>query len=288
MNGLWIHLLRPYRGWAALWLSCLLGLALVFRGIPYWALIAIASVSLARQSWQCRFVFRLVWRTRRFRRVSGRDIVLYHSSDLDEFEIIDELLNRSLVELKILEGQFELVLCRPVVVICFANCESIAAIGTGSGFAMPESNTVAISRNGFKFETVRHELTHLLSAKWDRMAPIFLTEGLAVWSQGTWWGQPVDEQAFVLIKEERQSLPDLLKTSHFYDDRHKDSSYILAGSFTGFLIRNYGWENYGKMFRSARQTGVRRALLNHFGRNPEDLERDWRAELRAANWPRLP
>jgi len=49
----------------------------------------------------------------------------------------------------------------------------------------------------------------------------------------------------------------LLKRKFFFSEANRTRSYFLAASFTGFLIRHYGWEKYKKLYGHAYDVGFK-------------------------------
>src|SRR5207253_2889153 len=116
------------------------------------------------------------------------------------------------------------------------------------GFAMPPGNAIVLAADAGLEEVIRHELVHLFAARWSAHARPLFNEGIAVWLQRTYGGIPIDAKALRLIGKPGPSLLPLLSPKFFFADANAYSCYVLAGSFTGFLIRRYGVEAYRKFF----------------------------------------
>jgi hypothetical protein len=151
------------------------------------------------------------------------------------------------------------------------------------GFALPIWNSVVLTADDrILDESIRHELTHLFTIRADPNSPPLFTEGLATWLQENIGGVPIHAIAARWPKARHIRLRPLLdpKTFHRGPDRH--ASYVLAGSFTGYLLQRYGWPTYFAFYRQAVNGSLVRAKFRwYFGRRFEDVEKDWRREVLA-------
>ena len=118
-----------------------------------------------------------------------------------------------------------------------------------------------------------------LPASGVRPAPPLLDEGLAVWLQETDRGKSIDAAALPWVCDAKLKLPSLLKREVFFSSRHRDACYILAGSFTGFLLRQYGWQSYRKLFQLCDGKGFEAKFEKCFAVSLKEAERQWRCEL---------
>src|SRR5215471_10498734 len=114
-------------------------------------------------------------------------------------------------------------------------------LNTG-GTIIWRANAIVIANENRVEEAMRHELAHLFAFRRSASTPPLLSEGLAVWLQETDFGQPIHFAALPLLLLGTLPLPKLLRAKFFFDETHRQSCYILAGSFTGFLIHRYGWD----------------------------------------------
>ena len=71
----------------------------------------------------------------------------------------------------------------------------------------------------------------------------------------------------------------LLKRRFFYGERYRNCCYILAGSFTGFLIRRFGWNAYGELYKLSNSFRFSAKFKHCFGVSFEKAEWQWRNEL---------
>jgi hypothetical protein len=54
---------------------------------------------------------------------------------------------------------------------------------------------------------------------------------------------------------------------------------LLAGSFTGYLIRRFGWDRYRKLYRRCDGVRFRAKFQKYIGVSLEQAEWRWRNEL---------
>jgi hypothetical protein len=168
-------------------------------------------------------------------------------------------------------------------VYLFARCSEIGRIFGPhyGGTVLLDAGAILVAEDNRIEESVRHEFTHLLSAKLNLVAPPLVSEGLSVWLQETTYGWPIDVCAGEVIETCRLSLTQLLKPRVFFDREHSQNCYVLAGSFTGFLIRRYGWESYRKFYRRCNGHRFLSKFRLCFGMTLEHAENLWRSELSA-------
>jgi hypothetical protein len=190
------------------------------------------------------------------------------------------LLRRVETELDELAEQFGCGLGRRVAVFLFGSWRDITHVHGRpvGGFALPVSNAILIAEDTNLLESIRHELAHLYSARWNLLAPPLLNEGLAVWWQRSYGGRPIDGLAEALLHGPTLNVAALLNANFFLWGPRRDDCYLLAGGFTGFLIRRFGWENYRKFFRTASGFNYRSKFRRVFGVSLDRAERQWRCE----------
>jgi hypothetical protein len=129
-------------------------------------------------------------------------------------------------------------------------------------------------------EVLRHELTHLFAHRWNPWAPPLLCEGLAVWMQGTEQGRAINSQVVATLHPKEWCLRPLLDPKFFFDREKVHGCYMLAGSFTGFLIQKFGWDAYQRLYRG--QWGALnfdRAFTRQFGLSLDEAVSWWHSEL---------
>ena len=99
----------------------------------------------------------------------------------------------------------------------------------------------------------------------------------------TIWGQDIDAVARQMMRNQTPKMQQLLKERFFYSAAHRHYCYVLAGSFTGFLIRRFGWKPYRKLYRLCDGFNFRGKFKSCFGVSLEDAERTWREQLLAGD-----
>ncbi|MBX3059985.1 MAG: hypothetical protein KF770_26315 [Anaerolineae bacterium] len=155
----------------------------------------------------------------------------------------------------------------------------------GQSQASMDSDSVLLVRNSWRASTLYHELTHALT-DWSTFA--FRMEGIAILAESRlagrimpphpWWALDAGSMAMIevlgfpgLQKLDRPGglhvpLPSQLFTRLRF--------YWLAGSFTGYLVDEYGWEKYWDLYRDGQYEVV-------YGRTLAELEQEWLAQLAA-------
>jgi hypothetical protein len=231
--------------------------------------------------WNSRWLWRLTRQVRPFGTVTNDRIVLHFEPALTAGRDMQALLRRCEAELDRLTHRFGSPLRGRAVVYLFRSYTSIAKIfgPRYGGAALPLANAIVIAEDNQVVESIRHEFAHLFSARWSEVAPPLLCEGLSVWLQDTTWGQSIDAAARPLLGNPNSKLPLLLKSTFFFSERQRHACYILAGSFTGFLIRRYGWQRFRDLYRKCKGTRFRAKFLKCFGLTLEKAEWQWRNEL---------
>jgi hypothetical protein len=179
-----------------------------------------------------------------------------------------------------------------VVVYLFPTAEAIQTLfgWIYAAAALPERHAVVVPfrqprldcfGTGFQLdEVLKHEKTHLFAARWNPLPPPLLGEGLATWLQGTNYGYTIDSAAVQLVRQEEACLWMLLDREFFFDRANTFRCYVLAGSFSGFLIREFGWEAYKALYRHARNDRPFGPLfLERLCLTLEEAEGQWRDGL---------
>jgi hypothetical protein len=150
------------------------------------------------------------------------------------------------------------------------------------------ANAIVVTWGGDVHELVKHELAHLFASHWNSAAPPLLSEGLAVWMQETKSGRPIDWCARQLFGKHAHNLSQLLNQRFFFSQPQIHACYLLAGSFTGFLIQRFGWNTYKRFYRrQLHHLAFRMRFRKCFGVGLEEAELQWRKELLAFARPKL-
>jgi hypothetical protein len=259
------------------------------------------GVAVIAASWRHRkslpWLWRFVARTRRFRTASGGRFVLRYAPQLRGQVDAPEVLSLAEAALSELEGKFgRLTLFRHdrgrigpplfrrrVHVYLFPTIEAIQWVfgQRYGGIALTNLHAIVFPLEGLRLdEWLRHELTHLFADRWNALAPPLFAEGLATWLQGTQQGYSLDGLAVTYLRGTDYPLRPLLDCSFFFRETNHGPWYVLAGSFTGFLTRRFGWDTY-KRFYCRLFDGSRfdARFSKQFGLTLEEAEKQWRDEL---------
>lgn len=283
-------MIRPILSLWALWLPlamplvCLVPLLwlaggprpFVYTVIVVWLLtMSIAALPRARWRW------RLLWHVRRFLTIHNGRIVLHYDSAVQTQSLPTDLLKQCQYDCERLSGQFGFRLRRRVAVFLFAKWQEIGPVlGNSSGaYALWQPNAILIGHNDWLNEVIPHELAHLFAGRWSQHAPPLLCEGLAVYFQQTDRGMSVDSSAKWALDDYQVTIPQLLNRTHFYAESERNRRYAIAGSFTSFLIRRHGWDQYRRLYRKCNGRKFRPKIEKCYGSTMEQLEKDWRCDL---------
>jgi hypothetical protein len=272
--------LWPYF-WRALTPFVMLAVLAFLPGPPYFALAGVGAlllIGVGRSQW---WLWRLASQVRRFHTTSKGRIVLHYAPELNDGRDMAALLQQCQVELDDLTARFGFPLRGRVVVFLFSRHQQIGKIFRPhyAGAALWRANAIIIADNYNTQAVRRHEFAHLFSGRWSWHAPALLSEGLSVWLQETWCGRPIDAVALPLLNKRGLKLHLFLKYQFFFADPNRTSCYVLSGSFTGFLIRRYGWQRYRKLYRLCNGVRFRAKFKKCFGAALETAEWQWRNEI---------
>jgi hypothetical protein len=219
---------------------------------------------------------------RRFRTVSIARVTLHYAPELEDRWFFPSLLDDIQKELADLDRQFEKPLRRRVSVFLFEHWREINDIfgPEYGGTALFPSNSIVFADDDRDIrDTVRHELTHLFANRWSTLAPPLLSEGLPVHLQLSFGGHSIDTIAREHLRTGSLPLLRLLDRKVFFSKGHIGACYALAGSFTGFLIRRYGWKKYRRLYRWCDGTMFQFKFRWCFGVSLAEAEIAWREEL---------
>jgi hypothetical protein len=233
---------------------------------------------------QLRWYWKLAASVREFRTVASPWVTLYYTPLLRDAAAVRSFRETVETELHALARRFRRPLTIPVTVYLFDHTHRVAHIfgPQYGGFALWDLNAIVVAADCPPGPFLRHELGHLFAGRWNQLAPPLLQEGLAVWLEGTQWGRRIDDAARDVLNRSGVGLKQLLDRGWFFDPKHMDASYSLAGSFTAFLIRHFGWEAYGQLYRACDGLRFAARFQNCLGMSLEDAHWKWRVELRAA------
>jgi hypothetical protein len=267
-------------------------------GPPDVVLLLAVGASLAGillpYAWQHRWAWAFTRQTRHFRTTAGTRVVLRHPADLPDPAGLLALAEKTLTDLEGTFGRLTLywhgrtigpLLCRSRVhVYVFPGEPAIQEVfGPRYGaIALTGLHAVVFPQDGMlPDEWLRHEMTHLFADRINPAVPPLFKEGLATCMQATVAGCPIDDFAAVILGEQDLRLRRLLEPRFFFGVKEDAWSwYVLAGSFSGYLIRRFGWEAYRKFYaRLWNHLGLDGRFRKDFGLTLDDAEEAWRAEL---------
>jgi hypothetical protein len=231
-----------------------------------------------------RSTFRLwkfAWRVREFYSARAGRVRLRFSPELSGRWDLQLVLACCRQEFERLATTFADVRVRRCAVFLFPSAKEIGqAYGrVVGGFALPAERVVVIGIDDFLRESLRHELVHLFAGEWNPHPPLLLQEGLAVHLQGSRYGQALDKSAIYCLGAGRRRLTSLLEEGKFFCDARRHANYTVAGSFTGFLIRRFGWQKYRLLYRAATAKNFESTFQSVFSLTLEEAEAQWRSEL---------
>lgn len=220
-----------------------------------------------------------LWRISRrvvgFRTVTSARVSLHFPAGLDETIELQEIIRWSEADLDELSQRFGIRLPRRLTVVLTSSHQDLTAdFGRPmGGTALMPANAVVLAADCPLRQGLRHELTHLFAFRWSTYAPPLVQEGLAVWLQGTTPDQadPPEDIGFYLAFD-TDPLP-MLDARHFFAPNRLHVSYALAGRFTGFLIRRFGWDHYRRFYSKADRWRFQSLFQRHFGMSFEEA---WR------------
>lgn len=109
----------------------------------------------------------------------------------------------------------------------------------GNGFAIGPDNVFAVY-NGQIRCIGAHEDTHLISYAYCDPTCTFLSEGLAMFTDGEWWGKPNTEWVKEFLKDGRYRSVFALADDDTFWNEPCEITYPIAGAFTAFLIERLG------------------------------------------------
>lgn len=224
------------------------------------------------------WLWRFCRKVRHFATLRNNRAQLHYARELSDGHDPADLMRCCLAELDFLEVRLAAPLPRSVTVYMFARHEEIQEIfgPEYGGTALALNNGVVVAYHEHVLESLRHELAHLYALRWNPSAPPLLREGLAVWLQETEAGLPIDTVARQYLQWTDPVIPSLLNREFFFSQRYRYGCYALSGSFTGFLIRRYGWSSYRSLYVACCEQNVGVQFERCLGISLDHAEWQWR------------
>jgi hypothetical protein len=262
-------------------LGWVLASSLILSTLPLCLLYGVWAIADLLRLWRLRDLWRFGRRVRQFRTATARRVDIHYAAPLGRLWDFQEFGRQCDAAVDELASRFGFRLRRRAAVYVLQSSQELGELFRRPlrGIALVDVHAVALTDDLDTGETLTHEVAHLYAARWSRRAPPLLQEGLAVWLQGTSGGRPVDAAAVPLLRDGGPGLHDLLKPGFFFDRSNCGSHYLLAGSFTGFLVRRFGWDRYRDLYRRAKARKFPRTFEKVYGISLERAERRWRDEV---------
>jgi hypothetical protein len=218
-----------------------------------------------------------LWRVSRrvvgFRTVTSARVSILFPAGLDEAIELQEIIRWSEADLDDFSQRFGISLPRRLTIVLTSSHQDLTDdFGRPmGGTALMPANAVVLAADCPLREGLRHELAHLFAFRWNTCAPPLVQEGLAVWLQEETPDQMVtaDHTGFAFDTDPSP----MLDSRHFFAPNRLHLSYALAGGFTGFLIRRFGWDCYRRFYSKADRWTFRSLFKTQFGMS---FEAAWR------------
>jgi len=152
-----------------------------------------------------------------------------------------------------------------------------------TGWADRYTETVSVVHNGDEsryYRTLLHEWAHIITARWNENAPTLFLEGIA---EATEYHTDPDtahaHALYCLHYFPNSPLPLLLDGTRFYDQEWQYAHYAWAGSFTLYLIEQFGLARFREFYEQLRKGEEDCAFQQVFGMSLGQAEMLWRQYL---------
>jgi len=152
-----------------------------------------------------------------------------------------------------------------------------------AGWADYDMEAVSVVHNGDEsryYQILLHEWTHIVTARWNEDAPALFLEGVARATEHH--ASPTAAHAdalYFLHYFPNSPLLLLLDGTRFYDQEWQSAHYAWAGSFTLYLIEQFGLARFREFYTQCRQGEEDRAFQQVFGMSLGQAEMLWREYL---------
>jgi hypothetical protein len=253
-------------------LACVLVGLLVVRAFHGWLVWGEWRPNL----WLWRFSCRIL----RFEAVPGELVSFVFQRGLDQRLDLYELRRWAELDLDEFSNRFGTKLRRRLTVVLVGSHREISADFNQpmGGCMIVHASAIVLAADCPLREGLRHELAHLFGARWNLYPPSLIEEGLAMWLQS-----PEPERLKDFLGAHFAIALDidparLLNRAYFLAPERLHFSYALAGAFTAFLIRRFGWAAYGRFYRKADRWAFRSRFARVFGMSFEEAWRICRDE----------
>jgi len=152
-----------------------------------------------------------------------------------------------------------------------------------AGWADYDMEAVSVVHNGDEsryYQILLHEWTHIVTARWNEDAPALFLEGVARATEHH--ASPTAAHAdalYFLHYFPNSPLLLLLDGTRFYDQEWQSAHYAWAGSFTLYLIEQFGLARFREFYEQLRKGEEDRAFQQVFGVSMGQAELLWREYL---------
>jgi len=152
----------------------------------------------------------------------------------------------------------------------------------GSGIAVPALREIHLIYGGDQKVLGCHEDVHVMTYNLWGESPIrFLTEGIAVYSEGRWLSCPIDEWAYLILGKSHEDAINGLLYNHVFEDYPDVFSYPLAGSFVKYFVENFGMEKFKTFFISSGTSDYEEKFLKITDTNLDEAIKSWLLKIRS-------
>lgn len=152
-----------------------------------------------------------------------------------------------------------------------------------TGWADHDMETVSVVHDGDEsryYKILLHEWAHIITARWNEDAPVLFLEGIAEATE--YHAEPLTAHSYALYFLHyfpSYSLLLLLDEIRFRDQELQRAHYAWAGSFTLYLIEQFGLARFREFYTQCRQGEEDRAFQQVFGMSLGQAEMLWREYL---------
>ncbi|MFA7418280.1 MAG: hypothetical protein WCZ90_01240 [Melioribacteraceae bacterium] len=143
-----------------------------------------------------------------------------------------------------------------------------------NGAAHPDDGTFYTLLNQNKITFDKHEACHVIaSSEWGRGNEAWISEGLAVGSNGAWWSYELHSLAkYLHQKDKLVPIKELIRNFHSYNNL---ITYPESGSFIIYIKERYGL----KFIKSLYKEGAI-AIENQLNKSISIIESEWLNEIK--------
>ena len=240
-----------------------------------WDALRRVSRFVLRGRWRDRWISPFIREVWPYHTTSCREVAMHHAPHLGDY-VPELLILRWKDELKTLEKRFGFRLPRVQIFLFPFVCDINNVFGQEcGGLALPSFNSIVVGEHATLHEIVRHEFVHLFAARWNASPSLLLQEGLAVHLQKSCNGYPIDALVRRFGGRSEWTLRALQDRDFFFERTYRHACYMIAGSFTGYLIDEFGWDAYRALYRRSGSRLFERSFEQTLGVSFQEAESRW-------------